>query len=1468
MINKIKNILKASFPDFILRDGRPINDLLIKPSAAINEFYETEKINFLEKSFLKNYQKMTLEEMDLSVSNYLNTFRRLGRFSLTTVRVYLSQRTDIVFDKNKGSFQDTNGKKFIPRFDFSVPVEALIFDNAISKYYIDIPIISEEPFGEEYLVKSGSINTYVGSNPFVDYVVNINDGILVDIQESNTELYNRITENGILLNNNRSNYFTNLLLQTFPDIKKFMTVGTGHELMKRDLTFNSIDINLALENYNFYRKKIKSKIDNANTLYQGLLFNIDIENLDNPDLLLSLQELKETSQNSYNAIVYKDKNAASVSSLLFQDLFYLYSGITDLSSNDWFVGENNSKWNKGSSFINFTNTFDGGINIKGNEISEPRLANKDSGLVLYKEIGDPRNSEYILDFVIEDFNNNDDTSRTLSRTISNTNPFYFTLLKKGTKDQTDIRCSTYDGYGLMIKKSINSTTPNVFIIDGSPAVGQVAFEEEILQNNSERILAAKSIPIAQGVKYTCIMQVNEGYGIKAIFKNEFNAEIGVITVGSGNIDAEYTVTYNTLESNQEILRDSFVSSPTNPPRKFKFINITNDDDYCSSFLDLSFTVASVVNMERLNNRIITLDPNSPLIIFQDFRNVVVGDQIEIGKIKYLITNVYNKDQIEVDKDLPTFKAGGESGLIWRSLRYNIDYSIPNNPFFDKLIVLNTGVTYISNIIGSSNLSNCKLSFLYLNKLGNNIETILNWTDINANNMVVYNASTDPVPSKLNNVVLFDKVITNTDYFYSSTSTTKYQAVYFTQAGYNKIKSDYIRFKVGSTLPYLKKKNDFKQCYYLPVPYPSGILKVTYLDAVKAKTTGYVYTKNTHYEVVNDVITDILVNPTYFSLFNDAVTIDAEVIGTGGNVEITAMASSKSTNKLYITTGAISTTDYFTVILNNERYFIKNIDLNSLNSPFSDKKIEITLDRVTPLFENNSINLRKKASFETDTNYLRFGYRYDIENKQNSTNLWEDSLTLEIKTSSKTLISGDDYEIEKSLNQLTSYYISSEILDISTFDPSDFLTFFYSYRVVLEERKSDLLSEFKPLSNGSYLGIGFKTVNNGSWKILSLKARKLLDRYSIFLNEFYIGNKSVSNEDRLKIDLTTYSINTNASTAPLNGSKVCIYNYEFNTWELLYENNSSNIDNSNVILQYYDGPGAEDRQFDFGYWDGSNFISINENFYPTSYVNKAGNLYLLIASRGKNEKMFSGSIVFGEAKLFLEYINVLWQRKLGVHLGNKVDILTSSFSNFKTDNINIAVTQPTKKIIIDSRFSKPIIKINSIVDASSGLGLNFELINNNEYLRFSTKEDLHINLSNIITSGNYIINYDYYPHIQNKQDFIDSLNSHVDCLIKQFAPCFTKINIGYYGTIDVNATKNEIYNYVRFNNTIDVNYIRGLVESAGSILTTSVNNLPYVSLEEYDYLTNAINKSIYSIYSLKSEKYFEINKEDINLVKIK
>ena len=818
--------------------------------------------------------------------------------------------------------------------------------------------------------------------------------------------------------------------------------------------------------------------------------------------------------------------------------------------------------------------------------------------------------------------------------------------------------------------------------------------------------------------------------------------------------------------------------------------------------------------------------------------------------------------------MPDFKSEGEIGTIWRSLIYNVDYSIPNKPFFNNLIVLNKGVVDIKNVIGNANFANCKLLFLYLNKLGTICKKTIQWSDINAIDMKLYDASSDPIPAKLNNVVMFDTIIENTDYFNTSLLSNKYQAVYFTQNGYNKIKSDYLRFKVGANDPYLIKKNLLKQAYYLPVPYPAGINKVTYIDIVKAKNNGFVYSKDSHYEVVNDVVTDILINPIYFSLFNDAVTIEAEIIGSGGNAEIATIGSSKGTNKLYITTGAISTTDYFSVIINNERYFISDIDLNSIVSSYSDKKIEITLDRVININENIGITLRKKTTFDTDTSYLRFGYRYDIENKQTPDGLWKESDGLEIRTSSKTLVSGEDYEVERSLNQLEYYYIAQDIYDTDSLDITDFFTFFYSYKNILEERKSDILSEFKPLSNGSYLGIGFKSVNNGSWKLLSLKSRKLLDRYSVFLSELYIGDKPVSNEDRIRIDLSTYSINTNSSTSPLNGSYVYVYNFETNNWENLYENNSSTIENSNTILQYYDGPNSEDRLFDFGYWSGSTFVSINKNFYPTSYVSKAGTLFILIASRGKNEKTFSGSIVFPEAKLFLEYINVLWQRKIGVHLGNKLDIFVSSYSNVKTNNTIINLNTPTKKLIIDNRFSKPIVKINSIIDNSSGIGINFELINNNEYLRFSSKEDLHINFSNIVVPGNYTINYDYYPHLQNKQDFVESLNNHVDCLVKQFAPCFAKINIGYYGTINVESVKNEIYNYVRFSNAIDINYIRSLVEAAGSILTVDINGLPYVTIEEFDYLTSPISKSIYSYYSLKAEKYFEIKKEDINLLKIK
>lgn len=1477
MINKIKNILKSAFPDLILRDGKPIKDLLVKPSAAINEAYEAEKITLLEKVFIKNYSTMTFDELDLLVSNYLNTQRKLGRFSTTTVRIYLSQRTDIIFDKNRSSFQDKRGRKFLPRFDFAVSVDNLKFDDTLSKYFIDIPVISEQPFGEEYIIKSGDINTYLGANNFVENVINLNDSILVDVQESNTELYNRITENGIVLNSSRNNYLSNLVYQTFPDIKKFMPVGSRNFLMQRDLTFDSIDASSAITEYNFYKKKTGSTIDNQNKLYSGLLTDIRVDHIDSPNIILATENFKEVSQNDYESVSFRDKNSAAVSSLVSQDIFALYSGISDITNANWFIGENGSDWNKGTSAIEFTNKFDTGIKIKGKYITEPLLANLDSGLVLYKETEDPRNTEYLLEFMIEDFevltaSTLREETKLTKKIISNNNPFYFNILKKGKKDVTGtFKCSTYDGYGVVIKRSITKDQPNVFIVDGSSGMGEMAFEQEILALGSERVLAGAYIPLKSNIKYTCILQINENYGLKAIFKNEFNAEIGELIVGSGGSDSDYVTTYKNEKGFEEQVKNMFYLGEPDTPRKFKFISAIDENEFCSSFLDLAFTVAKsddlISKVKKISSRIVSIDLNANTNIFFDFRSTVVGDVIEISGINYLVTNVYNSYQIEVDKDLPNLSFSGESWIVWRSLKFNEDYVTPNKAFFNSLIVSNVGIQKINNNVSTVNKTLTKLKFLYIKRNGTTIETIMNWNNSNGAEMIPYQVLGSHSPTKLNKVIIWDEIFSSNYYFKDCLISQNYQAIYLTQIGFDNLKSDYLRVQIGGYRAFLLKKTEFKQGYYLPVPYSADVTRVTYVDSLKSKSSNNMFTKGTHYEVIDDTITDIIVNPTYFQLFTGELEISAEIIGTGTNAEVSTIGSSKSLNKIYIATNAISSKDYFSVIINEERYFIKSINLDSTDTFDLSKKIEITLDRIVPLIQNVTVKLRKKKDITTDSNFLRFGYRYSIPNNLTGAYYWNsNSDNLSVRSSSVNLIKGEDFDTSKG-SQISFYYLSNDIFQLPNFSDTEIITFMYDYRIILEERKNNPFSNFKPISTGSYLGIGFKSINNGSWRLMNLKVRKLLEKYSIFVAEMNIGDKAISNEDRLQIDLTTYSLNTNSTTTPLNGSRVFIYNFDLEQWEVIYENNTTTTVGAFSYLQYYDGIDKDDRPFDFGYWSGSNFISINNNFYPASYVNRSGNLYILIASRGKNEKNFNSNLVFGEARLFLDYLNVIWQRKIGVHLGNKLDLWVASSSEPKTTNLVYTLPSATTKLLIDSRFNKPIIKINTITAENNDIPINFELINRNKNLRFTQNEDLEIIFSSVLSSGNYNINYDYYPHLIEKQTFVDLLESHIDCLVRQFVPCFITINLGYYGNLNVNKARSEIYNYIRFSSSIDIDYIRALLETNGAILTTNLSSTPFAEIEEYDLLVQPIKKSIFSFYSLKPEKYFELKKENINLIKL-
>lgn len=1493
MKKKIVNLLRDSFPYQPLRSGLPLNDLVIEPTAAINESLMVETESVREKMSLANYSLMTTDELDLLASNYLAFERQVANKARGALRIYLTQRTDLVFSKDRNYFKSKNNLYFRPVYDFAISNVELKYDENIKLYYIDILIESIISLNADTVIPAGDVVYYLGDNPFVQRIENLSSLIVNKSLESNFEVYSRLVEHGVLTNPTRKNYIGATLLNTFPDIKRIILAGANHPLMERDLTFNYLNASGKIQEFNFFKKKSLSTVNNSNFIFAGLLQTIDPNDF---SAIPSLESMREFTQSEYDAVAFKDGDAAEISTLLSQVYFPAMFGYSALLDEGIFLSETGAKWDTGSSAVTFTGDVNTGLEVKGNYVDNPTLIQNEKGVVFYKQIDDPRNKEFSLQFVIKDFTYTPTTSKSVvatnvenisktsvqtttdlannvkSVTISNNQPLYFTVLKKGQNDtDLDIISSSYDGYGVVIMKKFVDQRPNVFIIDGSTGVGEIAFEEEILKYGSERVIAGKYIPLEADINYHCIMQINDAYGMNVIFRDEFNSEVGTISVGSGGIQGTYETIYDS-EENKEIKLKSDSVSVSVVPRKFPFITSSDLDLQCSGVLNLKFTIA------KSTSNLLTYAPGSLRIVrlqnagdsFSNFANVATGDILDISNQKYVIKRKITNTSLELGSNVILAPAGS-AWKIWKDLAFSEDFIIPQKPYYNNLTLLYTGVKKIKDFV-TSNINNVELNFNYIQRNGVVTSKTLNWLAAGAENYVAYNA-TDEQNVKLKDVYIFDKtngvdasLVENEDYFFCVENFTKFNYVYFTQEGFNKITSRYMRFEVAqntSERQYLINKSDFKKGYQIPINYKSGINNITFLHKCYSAETEF--QKNTQYLVSDNEISDILVLPESFSsFFEKNISFDCEVIGTGAYANIDdAVVSSLGDNKIY--TDTVLTSDYYTVIIKGHRYYIQSIvELTSGNLIFSGKQYEITLDKVVDILDNEVADFRKIYNTSINSSKARFGFRYDLKFTKTNADpiwIWDTSITtVNIAYGSRDLILGEDFEYDRKI-PVVNFYLPNSVYSILS--SSNKIIFNCEKRVITKENIRNKEYEFYPISKGSYLGIGFKNVNNGVWNLLELKIRQLLERYSAFYIKLNVG-ANVKNEDRLFLDMNSFALNLNAIETK-NGVNIHFYNKLTNTWEFIYQNNAISSSEGDRYLQFYDGQDVDVNKYNFGYWSGSNFISLNNSFYPVNYVDNDGYFNILITTRGKTDNNYSADIISSEARLYLNYINLIWQKDIGIHTGNKMDIWVASDSNSALDTKLMRLNNSTNEIELDDTFLRPILNIISIKN-SLDIEQPFTMYNINKNLRFSSKERLKLVFNSELPAGDYYVTYEYLPNILGKQDYVDSLNRETDILIKSMVPVFVKLNLSYAGTIDEAIVKNTLEKYVKFSNNISFDQIVKILQDNGAAYVTFSNIAPII-VEEYDTLQDKILLEFYNTYSLKQEKYFDIKVSDITLNKL-
>jgi hypothetical protein len=1486
MKNHIENILIDSFPQLTLRKGQPTNDLVVDVNAAINESLMAEMESVRNKLSIANYQNMTPDELDLLASNYLQFERKITDKARGILRIYTNQKTDLVFSRDRNYFKTANNFYFRPIYDFAISNIELQFDDSLKLYYIDILIESIVSLSSYTVIEPGKVNTYIGENPFVERITNIGPLVVSTTLESNYDVYSRLTEWGVLTNPTRKNFLGALILNTFPDARRIILAGSGHRLMKRDLTFNYLNAISKVEEFNFFSKKTNSSINNSNYIFKGLMSTID-------PLYFGLDPLgflkTELSQDEYESIAFRDGGSAECSTLLSEIFFPGILGYSYLLEEGMYLSETNMPWDTGSSKVTFTNDVASGIEVKGSYVENEELVENEKGVVFYKKVGDPRNKEFALQFIIRDFvyettiaeqriDQAGGSPITQSITLSNNKPLYFTVLKKGKDDQErDIVCSSYDGYGVVIMKKFTDQRPNVFIIDGSSGVGDIAFEDEILQYGSERVLAGKYIPLEKDITYNCIMQLNDSYGMNVFFKDQYNSYIGTISVGSGGLPGAYQTIYNAEDNDDIQVKTDFVADDYTP-RQYKFISSIEDDLQCSGILNLKFLEA------YSNSNLLTYISGSLRILhlstsgsqFSDFRNIESGDLLEVNNQKYLIKRKIDNQTIEANENV-TLLPGGSTWKVWKDLKFGEDFIIPQLSSYNNLTILGgeniplKGVEKIINIVGNSNLGDVKYILSYIQKNGMIKNINFGWTD----NVTIFKAfnpkDTDDdglveENIKLKEVYIFDQsdLTIDEDFFFASDPVyKKVSSFYLTQEGFNKISSKFIRLEMSQNTverDYLLEKNSYIKGYQVLIGYKAGVKNITYLHKCYDQTREFV--KGSQYYVSEPEVTDITINPNDLALFFDkSINFEYEVVGTGiyENIEVTG-CSSVGDNKIYTSLSSPLNNTYFSILIDGERFFIQEI-VEDLNTPFLGKTTKITVDRNVDILDNITVELRKNAISTISTSKAKFGYKYDIKIDSEVENVWDtDVMTYNLYYGSQNLIFGQDFESDRNI-PLSRFYLSSSIYNlVSTTSP---IIFRCDQRVVREEIIRNKEYEFYPISTGSYLGIGFKNVNNGHWNLLELRIRQLLERYSAFHVKLNVG-KNVKNEDRLFLDINSYALNLN-SIETKNGINVYIYNKLTDTWELLFQNQVTSSLEGSKYLQFFEGDNIDQRKYSFGYFSGSNFYVVNDSFYPANYVDNNGFLNLFITSRGKTDINFSGDIIISEAKLFLDYINLTWQKDVGVHTGNKIDIWVASDTPIKTNSQVLTLTESVNELELDESISRPVINILSIKN-SLGLDIPFQMVNLNSNLRFSTKERIKIIFSYQVTPGDYFITYDYIPHIGIKQNYIDSLNREVDVLVRNMPPAFVKLNISYSGNIDETVVKNALKRYIQFGNFINLDFIETIMKNYGASYVSLFDYIP-LTITEYDMLLEPITLEHFSSYALKEEKYFDIKLSDINLIKI-
>jgi hypothetical protein len=223
--------LRTEFPDLVLQDGEPLDDLVVKPNQVLLSAFRRQIQQISLNQSFANPDTLNEREADNLGANFF-VRRRTGGYAIGIARLYFSAPQYAYITPSNAVFTG-DGLRFYPVETQGILADRMLFNLESNLYFFDI-VVKAESEGSDYNIAS---NTLVGIENFPSVVKVTNKSSFeegADKEETSDYLErieNSLTEKSLVtLRGIRAR-----LLDDFDSVRLIQAIGFGDPEMKRDI---------------------------------------------------------------------------------------------------------------------------------------------------------------------------------------------------------------------------------------------------------------------------------------------------------------------------------------------------------------------------------------------------------------------------------------------------------------------------------------------------------------------------------------------------------------------------------------------------------------------------------------------------------------------------------------------------------------------------------------------------------------------------------------------------------------------------------------------------------------------------------------------------------------------------------------------------------------------------------------------------------------------------------------------------------------------------------------------------------------------------------------------------------------------------------------------------------------------------------------------------------------------------------